>query len=337
MISIRQCFILTSLWLLITAPCYTLALDTNVGKAKEIARDHNFVIVRPRSGQSIEDLAQNYLGARNQAWQIRELNNVTADITGKILAIPLKPGHSASVYSDGYRTIPVLCYHQFSPGITAKNQLAVSARDFEQQLDYLATNGFQVIPLSQLEKILAREQAIPPKTVVLTIDDGYRSIYTIAYPILKKYNFPATVFLYTDFVGGSAALSWKQLREMQADGLIDIQSHTKTHSSLALTPKDTNESSYQKRIRSEIELSESALQKQLKIRPRYLAYPYGDSSAYTIKSLKKNNYSLALTVERGGNPSFSNPLLLQRTMIYNNHSLDDFKKFVRSHVKKDLL
>lgn len=310
-------------------------------KADEIARNSDFVIVRMQPGQTVEDIAQRYLGASNQAWQLYELNgygsrNRTMVAAGELLAVPVKPVNQPGVFRDGYRAIPILCYHQFSPGATARNQLAVSAQAFEDQLAYLANNGFQVIALTELDAILSRKQPVPDKTVVLTIDDGYRSIYTIAYPLLRKYNFPATVFLYTDFVGGTAALSWQQLKEMQDSGLIDVQSHTKSHASLAITQQDANQRAYQARVHSEISDAERALEQHLGAKPRYLSYPYGDTSDYTASALKQSGYALAVTVERGPNPAFSDPYRLRRTMIFNNHDLDDFKQFVRGYVAKAL-
>ena len=59
--------------------------------------------------------------------------------------------------------------------------------------------------------------------MVITIDDGYESTYRHAFPILKRHGFPATVFVYTDFLGGGDALTWPQLQEMSASGLIDVQ------------------------------------------------------------------------------------------------------------------
>ncbi len=329
-----------------SALAFSFAERLTIGS--EMARNESFVVVRLGAGQSVEDIAQRYLGARNQAWQIYELNGYpsahnspqtghnTNVAIGSLLAVPLKPVNPSGVFADGYRAIPILCYHQFSPGAKARNQLAVAAQVFEEQLAYLARNGFQVIPLTELDGILSRKLPVPEKTVVLTIDDGYRSIYTIAYPLLKKYNFPATVFLYTDFVGGGAALSWQQLQEMQNSGLIDVQSHTKTHTSLAVTGNDANQTTYKARVRNEIQQAEQMLKRHLGTKPRYLSYPYGDSSDYTVDVLKQSGYALAMTVERGANAAFADPYLLRRTMVYNNHTLDDFKQFVHGYVTKSL-
>ena len=85
-------------------------------------------------------------------------------------------------------------------------------------MEYLARNGYRVIPLAQLARFLDGKEPLPRKSVVITIDDGYRSTYEIAYPILKKYGFPATVFLYSDFVGAADAMTWAQMKEMVALG-----------------------------------------------------------------------------------------------------------------------
>ena len=70
--------------------------------------------------------------------------------------------------------------------------------------------------------------------MVITIDDGYRSTYEVAFPVLKRHSFPATVFLYSDFVGAGDALTWAQMKEMTQSGLIDIQPHSKSHANLTL-------------------------------------------------------------------------------------------------------
>ena len=78
---------------------------------------------------------------------------------------------------------------------------------FDAQMEYLAQNGYHVMPLARLADFLAGKEPLPQKTVVITIDDGYRATYDIAFPILKKHGFPATVFLYSDFVGAGDAMT----------------------------------------------------------------------------------------------------------------------------------
>ncbi|GAI07000.1 unnamed protein product, partial [marine sediment metagenome] len=92
--------------------------------------------------------------------------------------------------------IPILTYHNFTKG--EGSSYSINVGEFEKQMNYLATHNYSVISLSELIKGL-RDGQLPPKPVVITIDDGFKSSFTLAYPILKKYNFPATLFLYTNF------------------------------------------------------------------------------------------------------------------------------------------
>jgi peptidoglycan/xylan/chitin deacetylase (PgdA/CDA1 family) len=173
--------------------------------------------------------------------------------------------------------------------------------------------------------------------VVLTIDDGFRSAYDIAYPILKSYGFRATFFVYSDFLGGGRSLTWAAMNEMRASGMIDIQSHSKTHTSFtpATDEKETT-ASYAARIKSEIDPPQAVLERQLANAVRDFAYPYGDASRYAVQYLRERKYALAVTVERGGNPSFSDPLLLRRDMVFGNVTIADFQKYLRVYTRANL-
>src|SRR6185369_9796043 len=105
-------------------------------------------------------------------------------------------------------------------------------------------NGYKVLALKDLPAFLQGERALPAKTVVLTFDDGYESVYRHAFPVLRKHGFTATVFVYTDFVGAGDALTWSQIQEMHASGLVDIQAHSKTHVNLLERLPDETEARY---------------------------------------------------------------------------------------------
>ena len=302
---------------------------SSVGHADSVVVEKNQLkLIRVDQDKSAAILAGEYFGDKQEGWQLTELNGRALFKAGEIVAIPLSPVNPVAVYSKGHRVIPVLCYHQFSPGSKAKRQLEVSAIDFDRQMAYLVDNGYEVIPFSKLSAILAGKSSIPPKAVVLTIDDGYRSVYDIAFPILKKYGLHATLFVYTDFIGGSQALSWQQIKEMKNSAVLDIESHTKTHSSLSYVSNKENLKEHRLRVANEIDSAEQAIRKHLDHQSTLLAYPYGNSSDATIDHLKNSSYALAATVKRGPNSAFADPLLLQRSMIYNDHKLDKFVKMV---------
>lgn len=308
----------------------------SMANMKVVSKDRNFALVKLHSGLTYEDIAEVFLGSRGQVWQIEEVNVPSRGKNGQIVAVPLTPQNTTSVYVDGYRTLPILCYHQFTAAAKASHQLELAARVFDEQLRYLLDNDYVFLSFAQVEKILAGNQPIPEKSVVITIDDGYRSVYDVAWPILKKYRIPATLFIYTDFIGAPAALTWAQVREMKGSGFIEIESHGKSHSSLSVLPEDTDETTYTARLQQEMSGSQKQFKKHLGDAPRFLSYPYGNSSVLASAAAADAGIALAATVTRGDNTTFSDPYLLHRAMIYDSHSMADFKKMLRGFRKRNL-
>ena len=301
-----------------------------------VARDDSFALVRLKSGQDERDLARIFLGHPGQHWQIREVNaGVDAEV-GEIVAVPLVPVNSSSVYTDGFRTLPILCYHQFTNADEASHQLELSAAAFEEQLRYLIDNDFVLLSFADVERILREGQPIPERSAVITIDDGYRSVYDVAWPILKKYRAPATLFIYTDFIGAPAAMSWEQLREMADSGFIEVESHAKSHASLSRLVDDKDKANYSRRVRDEIVGSNKAFERHMGQVPSYLSYPYGNSSDTAARIAGEEGMALAATVTRGDNTVYADPYLLHRSMIYDSHSMSDFRKLLRVYRKQDL-
>jgi peptidoglycan/xylan/chitin deacetylase (PgdA/CDA1 family) len=212
--------------------------------------------------------------------------------------------------------------------------MVMSRDSFTQQMDYLKNNNYHVISLADLQGFLAAATPIPPRSVVITIDDGFRSAYDIAYPILKSYGFRATFFIYTDFVGAGRALTWAQIKELRSSGIVDFQSHSKTHTSFSLRPGDGP--AYRARLAGEIDQPQALFQRQLNERARVFAYPYGDSSRLAAQILRDRGYELAVTVTRGGNASFGDPLMLRRDMVYSNATMQDFQKYLRVYSRVNL-
>jgi len=213
-----------------------------------IAQDDDWSIVIAAAGDTAETLAQRYLGDARKAWWIAEANSEIRP--GQVVVIPLRLHNRIGVYHDGYQAIPILCYHRFG---ARASKLTVTPAAFAAQMQYLARNGYHVVPLSRIEDFLAGKTSLPRKSVVITIDDGYRSAFEIAYPILKQHGFPATVFLYSDFIGAGDALNWAQMKEMTGSGLVDIQPHSKTHANLTLRLTDESEARYRERVRREVD------------------------------------------------------------------------------------
>jgi len=167
---------------------------------------------------------------------------------------------------------PVLLYHRVA--VTAPSEdpqrLGVSPESFGAQMRHLAERGFRVVPLEDLAG-----PAKSGKRVAITFDDGYLDTYTNAFPILKRYGFPATVFVVTDYLGRTNAwepsikvpmMDWGQAREMAGSG-ISIQSHTCTHPDVRALPDEV--------VLREFTNSREKIREMLGSLADHLAYPYG--------------------------------------------------------------
>ena len=205
-----------------------------------VVKSDDYVIVIAKPGDTLQSLAQQFLGDPSQYWIIADFNDLRAVVPGQEVVIPLKTKNSIGVYANGYQMVPILSYHRFG---SRKSKLVVTPEAFDAQMAYLKAHDYRVIPLTDLIAFIQGRKPIPHRALVITIDDGHKSAYTIAYPLLRKYGFPATLFVYTDFIGSHEGLSWQEMQEMVASNLIDIQPHSKTHTNLGLQkPTESNAS-----------------------------------------------------------------------------------------------
>jgi peptidoglycan/xylan/chitin deacetylase (PgdA/CDA1 family) len=283
-----------------------------------------FVAFIAGEGDTWSKLAERYLKDPQGDWLISEFNGGGSLQPGRGVIIPLKPWGLGGLDQRGYQTVPVLSYHQFSNNET--NRMTVTKAAFSEQMNFLKENGYRVITLDQLFDFLDFKKPLPPKAVVITIDDGWRSAYEIAFPILKAQGFPATLFVYTDLISGTEkTLSWDQVKEMAENGL-DIQCHTKSHLDLTAIEKNISFRDYFSRLEEEISTCTSLINKRLNRQVHYLAYPFGNTNQLVIALLKKQGYRGAFTVKRGPSPFFAQNYRVNRSMIYGDYSLEKFKK-----------
>jgi peptidoglycan/xylan/chitin deacetylase (PgdA/CDA1 family) len=217
--------------------------------------------------------------------------------------------------------IPILAYHNFTKDEGSSYQINIV--EFEKQMDYLAAHNYSVISLSELLKGL-RDGQLPPKPIVITIDDGFKSTYTLAYPILKKYNFPVTLFLYTDFIEkNSYSLTWEEIREMTKNN-IEIGSHTLSHCNLLKYQKNENYETYLARIKKEIFLSKEILESKIGGKVKFFAYPYGVYSPIINNLVIQAGYEGILNANSMNNNLNADPFLLNRQIIFGQSPLNSF-------------
>ncbi|TCK05399.1 polysaccharide deacetylase [Phorcysia thermohydrogeniphila] len=224
--------------------------------------------------------------------------------------------------TDNYATI--LIYHRF--GDERYPSTSVSLQDFRKQMEYLKKNGYNVIHLRELYKIVSSGKAIPPKTVVITIDDGYRTTMK-AFEILKEYRFPFTVFLYMEAVGRYPDfLTKEELEELQKSGLADFGNHLYSHPDLAVLRAKLSPKEYLKVLEKEEELSRKRFKELLGSEPEFFAFPYGSYDRLSVEFFKKKGYKLLLSQDRGSYSGKEDPI--PRMAVVG--SLSGFRNFVRN-------
>lgn len=175
----------------------------------------------------------------------------------------------------------VFVYHRFGEPRYPSTNTPVAA--FKAQLDYLASHGFHVWPLPKLVRTLQAGKPVPNKTVALSIDDAFQSVYQNAWPLLRAHHFPVTVFVSTRAVDRHypAYMTWAEMRTMQAQGAT-FADHTVTHPHPLEHKPGEGQAAWKKRIRAEILDAQKRLRKELgpttNTHPKLFAYPYGEYS-----------------------------------------------------------
>jgi peptidoglycan/xylan/chitin deacetylase (PgdA/CDA1 family) len=194
---------------------------------------------------------------------------------------------------DRSAKVMVLLYHRFED--RPKDSLAIPPAEFRQHMEELKKDGISVISMKDyLAWRRGEKKSIPPKSAILTIDDGYISAYNVAWPILKEFGYPFTMFIYTNFVNvGGKSMTWAQLEEMRDAG-VDIECHTVSHHDLRHAPRRTDD--YMAWLHNEIYGSRDILEQKLGIKIVALAFPYGTHNEVVRKMAKDAGYEAMFTV-----------------------------------------
>jgi peptidoglycan/xylan/chitin deacetylase (PgdA/CDA1 family) len=299
----------------------------------EMFASDDFIVVLAKDGDTAESLAARHLGDKAKGWVIEDYMGARAFTAGQQVIIPARPWNPTGVEATGYQLVPILCYHNLGP--QSKGRLVLGVSQFEQQMRYLKDNGYRVIRLSDFIEWLQLKRQLPKRAVVVTFDDGYRAFREYAYPILKEFGFPATLFVYTDYIGaGRNALGWEDLRTLAAEGF-DVQAHSKTHGDLRRASGETD-AQYARRMQAELAEPLKLFQRHLGRSTDLLAYPYGRVDDDLVKKVTEYGYRAAFTVRRQGSAAFVAPLRIHRSQVYSEMSLEDFAKNLNVFHTEDL-
>ena len=250
----------------------------------------------------------------------------------------------------------ILCYHEVGqPDARSDDPFAVDARSLVRQMEWMRGQGYQFVSVEDVLADRAGKKPLPDKAVLLTFDDGYRSVYTQVYPVLRSFHAPALIALvgswleaadgeqvrYGDgLVPRSTFLSWAQIREMQASGLVEVASHSYAeHFGQLANPQGNSEpaltslawkagsyetpEAYQARIRADLQRNSTLLKARLGRAPRVMVWPYGSYTRETAAIAGELGMPLTMSLDEGINTRQTPLAGLRRLLLDANMSLAD--------------
>ncbi len=209
--------------------------------------------------------------------------------------------------------VPILMYHSVSDTPIGTPELSVTTKSFDDQMNYLTSNGYTPINLDEIENCSQYK-----KPVIITFDDGYVDNCTYAYPILKKYNIKATIFMVTKYIGLDGFLTKNQIVHM--GDLVSFQSHTVDHERLDWYNLD--------QVDYECRESQKVLS-AITSKPVYaISYPNGMFTAEVLRIAKKY-YSCAVTTLPGRSAQHGDKYQIRRLGVLRDATLSDFARSLK--------
>lgn len=209
----------------------------------------------------------------------------------------------------------ILLYHRLGPALT--DAMTVTTPVFEAQLRLLHQRDYRVIPVRQLVDVLRRAgTAIPDRAVAIAVDDGHRSVYSDMFPLIRQYRLPVTLFVYPSAISNASnALTWAQLAEMKASGLVDVQSHTYWHPNFTIERGRLAPEVYQRFVRDQLVRSKAVIEERLGSPVDLLAWPFGIYDPDLMRQAATAGYAAAFSIERRPVTRTDNLLALPRYIV----------------------
>jgi peptidoglycan/xylan/chitin deacetylase (PgdA/CDA1 family) len=225
--------------------------------------------------------------------------------------------------------VPVLMYHRVAD-LTEQEarspllrDLTVSPKAFEEQVKYLVGNGFQCLMARDVEAAVREGRPLPERAVAITLDDGYKDNFEQAFPILRHYRVPATIFLVTNTVDSSGHLTWDDVKVMQRER-VGYGSHTVNHYELPSLSAPA--------LDYELRVSKRVIEEHLFERVTAVAYPSGKYNRAVTERAEAAGYLAGW--KKGGGPvqPGQNLYLLPRIRVNGGSTMKDFERKVWSGV-----
>jgi peptidoglycan/xylan/chitin deacetylase (PgdA/CDA1 family) len=251
-----------------------------------------------------------------------------------ILAVALIHALAISAFCAESFRVPILLYHRFGP--TVADGMTITTPVFASHMKYLHDNGYTVIPLRQLvDHYRGKAPAPKPKSVVIVEDDAHKSVYSDMLPVIRKYGYPVTIFVYPSAISNAKyAMTWDQLRELKKTGLFDMQSHTYWHPNFKKERKKLSASALDQLVMTQLRKSKSRLQTELGGNVDMLAWPFGIYDDYLLTKAREAGYIATFTIERRHATSSDPVMKLPRYLLVNADSGKSFAQLLEGNAVK---
>ena len=190
----------------------------------------------------------------------------------------------------------VFIYHRFND--TRYPSTNISTQDFRAHLQTLADEDYAVLSLGQVVEALQQGNKLPERCAVITVDDAYKSFMTEAWPVLKSFGFPATLFVNTDQVKGGDFLGWDELKRLQREG-VELGNHSASHLYMLDRFAEETPQEWQDRVVNDIMRAQDAFVEHLGAAPDLFAYPYGEYSDALARLVEELGFRAAVGQQSG--------------------------------------
>lgn len=210
----------------------------------------------------------------------------------------------------------ILVYHRFGPVVA--DEMTVRTGVFEDQLRWIEQRNYRIVPLQRMLGALRAPSSasLPDHAVVLTVDDGHASVYRELFPLVKRHRFPLTLFIYPSAISNANyAMTWAQLAEMVASGLVEVQSHTFWHPNFNVERKRLSSADYERFVREQFVKSKAILEQRLGGMVDLLAWPFGIYDEQLMQWAQAAGYRAAFTIERRPATRADNLMALPRYLV----------------------
>ncbi len=250
---------------------------------------------------------------------------------------------TVSTFTEDGVEVPILMYHHILKDSKRWNKYIIGPGLFEEDLRYLSENGYTTITVQDLIDYVYSDKPLPEKPVMLTFDDGYYNNYLYAYPLLKQYNMKAVISIIgsqTDLYsesgernGNYTHVTWDDVNEMLASGLVEIQNHTydmhtnKNGRDGTKRRKGESEEAYKDALWNDLERLQQGMKEHTGYVPRAFTYPFGSVSKESYSVIRDLGFLATLSCSTGTNRITSDPdclYLLRRYLRPSGKSSEQF-------------